>query len=281
MSMNVLMAVQCDQNLMMQLMKKINLSNYKSSTMRYFHGTSCYAAVVLATALFPVQISSSFVTNTNTAASRCTRRSFAVKSLRKQNVPLSGIDPRSNNLVLSSFTSSAGDGTDVFASPPPPRFRRGNPIQVEVTRFGPLGATVEVIAKSHNENDLIPPDEPPLAYGLVLQQEIGYFRAARGGLDVVVGEILPAYVNWVRDDGKVDITLRKPGGKGKAEDLSKTILEKIQNSPAGEIQVGDKSSPQDINRVFPGASKAQFKRAVALLYKKGLVKPGATSTTLM
>lgn len=160
------------------------------------------------------------------------------------------------------------------------RFRRGNPIQVEVTRFGPLGATVEVIATSHKENDLIPVDEPPLAYGLILQAEIGYYRAARGGLDVVVGEILPAYVNWVRDDGKVDITIRKPGGKGKAEDLSKTILDKIK-AEGGKLQIGDKSSPHDINSVIPGASKAQFKRAVALLYKQGKVQPGPHETKLL
>jgi len=139
---------------------------------------------------------------------------------------------------------------------------------------------VEVIATSHNENDLIPVDDPALAYGLILQAEIGYYRAARGGLDVVVGEILPAYVNWVRDDGKVDITIRKPGGKGKAEDLSKTIFDKIK-AEGGQLQIGDKSSPHDINTVIPGASKAQFKRAVALLYKQGKVQPGPHETKLL
>eukprot|EP01083_Nonionella_stella_P026578 73197_1 len=104
----------------------------------------------------------------------------------------------------------------------PLRFRKGDPIQVEVVRFGPLGASVEIIAhKSHEEKDLIPEGEEPMGYGLILQREIGYFRSSRRGVDVVCGEILPAYVDWVRDDGKVDITLRKPGGKGKADDLGK------------------------------------------------------------
>ncbi len=39
-----------------------------------------------------------------------------------------------------------------------------------------------------------------------IQSEIGYCRVARGGLDVVVGEILPAMMGS-----------RKPGGKGKAK----------------------------------------------------------------
>lgn len=170
---------------------------------------------------------------------------------------------------------------DSSSSSSPPSFRKGNPIQVEVTRFGPLGASVEVIARSHREEDLIAPGETPLGYGLILQKEISYFRAGRGGLDVVLGEILPAYVDWVRDDGKIDVSLRKPGGKGKAEDLGKVILEKIREAKNGEIEVGDKSSPDDISKVFPGASKAQFKRAVAALYKRGLVEPGPFTTRLM
>mmetsp|Transcript_16369 Transcript_16369/g.24484 ORF Transcript_16369/g.24484 Transcript_16369/m.24484 type:complete len:273 (+) Transcript_16369:25-843(+) len=185
------------------------------------------------------------------------------------------IDQEMNKLNLSSNPQPGAP------SPSPLAFRKGNPILVEVVRFGPLGASVEVVGRSHSENDMIPEEEPALGYGLILQKEIGYFRAGRGGVDVVMGEILPAYVDWVRDDGKVDISLRKPGGKGKAEDLSEMILEKLKESASGEIDVGDKSSPDDINTVFPGSSKASFKRAVAFLFKKGLVKPGPKSTKLM
>ena len=186
------------------------------------------------------------------------------------------IDRRIDQELLKLNLSSR-DGN--FNDPLP--FRKGNPILVEVVRFGPLGASVDVVAKSHNDDDIIPEDEEALGVGLIIQKEIGYFRASRGGLDVVVGEILPAYVDWVRDDGKINISLRKPGGRGKAEDLSKLLIEKLEGSSDGEIPVGDKSSPEEINKTFPGASKASFKRAVASLYKKGLVQPGAKSTKLM
>lgn len=190
-------------------------------------------------------------------------------------------DDNDNPIAATTTTNGQNRSLDPSSPRGPLTFRKGNPIQVEVTRFGPLGASVEVVAKSHQEKDVIGPDESPLGYGLILQKEIGYFRAGRGGVDVVVGEILPAYVDWVRDDGKIDVSLRKPGGRGKADDLSKVILDKIQATKGGEIQVGDKSSPDDIIRVFPGASKAQFKRAVAALYKKGLVEPGPYTTRLM
>jgi hypothetical protein len=158
--------------------------------------------------------------------------------------------------------------------------KRGNAIQVEVTRFGPLGASVEIIGTSHDPNSLIGEDDPAIAKGLILQKEIGYYRAARNGIDVVVGEVLCAYVENVRDDGKIDISLRRPGGKGKAQDMEKLILDAL-NAQGGQIDVGDKSSPEDINKTFPGTSKATFKRGVAALFRKGKVQPGAFTTKLM
>jgi len=163
-----------------------------------------------------------------------------------------------------------------------PTFRRGDKIQVEVERFGHLGASVNVIAQnSHNEVDLIPESDPPLAFGLVLQSEIQFFREKRDGVDVVIGEILPAYVEKVREeDGKLNISFRIPGGKGKAEDLAKILLKKLESND-GVLNVGDKSTPDEINREFPGTSKVAFKRAVSSLYKKGLVRPSPNSIILL
>lgn len=162
-------------------------------------------------------------------------------------------------------------------------FRRGDKIQVEVIFFGPLGASVEVIGhNSHNEEDLIPEGENPLGYGLILQKEIKYFRDARQGIDVLVGEILPAYVDQVRpEDGKLNIALRVPGMKAKANDLAEVILARCHESENGEIGVGDKSTPDQINDIFPGASKSAFKRAVSSLYKRRLVQPGPFVTRLV
>jgi len=85
----------------------------------------------------------------------------------------------------------------------------------------------------------------------------------------------------VREDGKIDVCLRDPGGKGKAESVGKAILDKLQTQPGGLLHVGDKSSPEEINAAFPGVSKSAFKKAVAALYKKKLVQPGPTSIELM
>mmetsp|Transcript_17518 Transcript_17518/g.36765 ORF Transcript_17518/g.36765 Transcript_17518/m.36765 type:complete len:291 (+) Transcript_17518:152-1024(+) len=174
-----------------------------------------------------------------------------------------------------------------------PTFKRGDKVQVEVIKFGPLGASVDVIAhKSHDPADCIPQDEPALGRGVILQSEINYFRRGRAGVDVVRYEILPAYVENIREekfrdefdeevvDVRLDVSLRPPGGRAKAMELGEQILEKL-NEAGGSLDVGDKSSPQEIDRIFPGASKGAFKKAVAGLYKKGLVSPGPNSISLM
>ena len=80
-----------------------------------------------------------------------------------------------------------------------PSFKAGDKIQVEVTSFGPLGASVSVVGFHHGpEVDLLPVDAEPYGTGLILQQEIAYFRQARGNVDVVRGEVLQAYVLKIR-----------------------------------------------------------------------------------
>ncbi|VEU43031.1 unnamed protein product, partial [Pseudo-nitzschia multistriata] len=162
-------------------------------------------------------------------------------------------------------------------------FRPGDKVQVEVVNFGPLGASVEVIGLGHGDDvPLLPVDAPEAyGYGLIMQREISFFRSARNNVDVVRGEILPAYVQKVRaEDGKLDISLRSYGGKAKSADAGTKILERLKEV-GGRLEIGEKSSPQEINDEFPGISKSVFKKALGGLYKKGLVKPGPKLIKLM
>lgn len=144
-------------------------------------------------------------------------------------------------------------------------FRPGDKIQVEVVNFGPLGASVEVIGLGHGDDvPLLPADAPEAyGYGLILQKEISYFRNARNNIDVVRGEILPAYVQKVRlEDGKLDISLRSYGGKAKSMDAGTQILERLEEV-GGRLDIGEKSTPQEINDEFPGVSKSVFKKVTS------------------
>jgi len=205
-----------------------------------------------------------------------------------------------NNVWKRSSTGSDNNDNNP-ASATTTNFRPGDKIQVEVTSFGPLGASVDVIGIGHGEDvPLLEPEERPYATGLILQKEIAYFRSARGSIDVVRGEILPAYVQSIReveisdddeeeeeeDDGspppiKLDICLRSFGGKAKSEEVGAMILERLEATDDGILDIGEKSSPVEINREFPGVSKSVFKKALGGLYKKRLVQPGPDSVELM
>ena len=216
-----------------------------------------------------------------------TKVSAASAHCRHRSLPFSTCS--SNIAIGPPGTSTAPTGISLSSSPASsdssaaeaPNFRRYDKIQVEVVRFGKLGASVEVIGLGHEEENCIGEEEPALGLGLILQREIQYFRSGRGGLDVIVGEVLPAYVETVREDGRLDISLRDPGGRGKSESIGSAIMAKLRETEDGTLDVGDKSTPDEINAAFPGTSKGAFKKAVAALYKKGLVQPDKYTISLM
>jgi hypothetical protein len=150
-------------------------------------------------------------------------------------------------------------------------FRSGLPIMVEVLSFGPLGASVAVVAKGHNPVTNLPDDGNPLAVGLIYQSEIRYFREARRYVDVVLGEILPAYVDRVRDDGKIDVALRVIGGRAKVDKWSGDILSRLEEM--GAIPLGNKSTPAEVAREFPGMSKGDFKKCIGALFARRELYP--------
>lgn len=96
--------------------------------------------------------------------------------------------------------------------------------------------------------------------GLLYDNEI--FR------DLHTGMQLKAYVKQVREDGKIDLILDKPGFE-KIDDFSKTLLDYIKEQ-GGRISLTDKSPADDIYDVF-GVSKKTFKKGVGDLYKKRLI----------
>lgn len=86
--------------------------------------------------------------------------------------------------------------------------------------------------------------------------------------DLRTGMTLNAYVKQVREDGKIDLMLQKPGFE-KIDDFSKTLLEYIQEH-GGRISLTDKSPADDIYETF-SVSKKTFKKGVGDLFKKRLI----------
>ena len=78
------------------------------------------------------------------------------------------------------------------------------------------------------------------------------------------GEHLVGHIKKIRNDGKIDVCIQKPG-YDKIEKISNYILNHIiQNN--GIISITDKSDPKLISETF-NISKATYKKALGYLYK--------------
>ena len=119
------------------------------------------------------------------------------------------------------------------------------------------------------EVDLLIYDETEIGYnaiinnthkGLIYKNDI--FQTLK------TGQKMKGYIKNIREDGKIDLLLQKPG-YGKVDDLSQKILELIKQHD-GFVAVTDKSPPEIIYKKF-GVSKKTYKKAIGALFKKRLI----------
>ena len=82
------------------------------------------------------------------------------------------------------------------------------------------------------------------------------------------GDRVKAFVGKVREDGKLDIMLQRPGIAA-AADFADVLLEHLRNN-GGHTPLCDKSPAEEIYAVF-GVSKKVFKKAVGDLYRRRLI----------
>jgi uncharacterized protein len=92
-----------------------------------------------------------------------------------------------------------------------------------------------------------------------------------------VGDRVKGYVRRLRDDGKLDVSLKPPGAAGRDED-TRALLEALEAS-GGHLPLNDESAPREISERL-GMSKKAFKRAVGTLYRQRLVRLSPDGITL-
>ncbi|CAH9060286.1 Conserved virulence factor B [Pseudoalteromonas holothuriae] len=92
-----------------------------------------------------------------------------------------------------------------------------------------------------------------------------------------VGQKLTGFVKSIREDGKIDVVLEKPGME-KVTGLGEQILQALQDN-GGHLPLGDKSDPEQIKKAF-ATSKANFKKAIGGLFKQGKINIEAKSISL-
>ena len=80
------------------------------------------------------------------------------------------------------------------------------------------------------------------------------------------GPTLEGYIQRIREDGKIDLSLSRPGfSESKIQDIAYAIESKLSEN-SGFLALTDKSPPRAIYATF-GVSKKVFKQAVGALYK--------------
>ena len=86
--------------------------------------------------------------------------------------------------------------------------------------------------------------------------------------DLERGQRVKGYVTKVREDGKIDLNLTKPG-YDKIDEMAERILELLRDNK-GYMDLNDKSPAEEIY-LMCGMSKKNFKKSIGALYKQKLI----------
>ena len=103
---------------------------------------------------------------------------------------------------------------------------------------------------------------------IINHQHWGLIHSADIFQSLSYGKKMRGYIKSVREDGKIDVVLRKVG-QANTVDVAQRILHELQNNQ-GFLPLHDKSAPQEILLVF-NDSKKNFKSAIGQLYKQGKI----------
>ncbi|MCV9385834.1 CvfB family protein [Reichenbachiella ulvae] len=87
--------------------------------------------------------------------------------------------------------------------------------------------------------------------------------------ELIKGSKRKAFIKKLREDGKIDVSLRK-GGMHDLEAGAQKILDYLE-SHDGTLPLHDKSSPEEIQEMLQ-MSKKNFKKSLGILYKQKRIK---------
>jgi len=103
---------------------------------------------------------------------------------------------------------------------------------------------------------------------IINNQHWGLIFASEVHQKLYTGQPITGYVKNIREDGRIDLSLSR-AGKGKVIDFTDKLLNYL-NEHDGFCSIHDKSSPEEISKVF-GVSKKAFKATVGHLLKQNKI----------
>jgi predicted RNA-binding protein (virulence factor B family) len=147
------------------------------------------------------------------------------------------VDSESNRIAASSKL-------DQFLPLNPPSYEQGEEVDIVICCKSEMGYKALI----NNEH-----------WGLIYINQV--FEK------INIGDKRKAYIQKMRDDDKIDLSLTKTGGEH-IDEVSQVILNVLKDEEF--IGLHDKSDANDIREAF-GISKKAFKKAIGGLYKKRLI----------
>ncbi|MFK7738811.1 MAG: S1 RNA-binding domain-containing protein [Planctomycetota bacterium] len=138
--------------------------------------------------------------------------------------------------------------------------RLGRFFDLEIGQLRPRQAVNLLVWSFHDLGALVVVDER--YSGLVYANQVPR--------DLRIGDALPGYIERLREDGKLDISLRKLGRAAEV-DAQTVVLEALRDCEDGFLPLHDKSSPDEIADHFD-MSKRVFKAAIGGLFKRELIE---------
>jgi len=103
---------------------------------------------------------------------------------------------------------------------------------------------------------------------IINQKHLGVVHTSDIFMPIDIGMEMVGYIKAVKEDGKIDLLLQKPGYDA-VDNLAQSILDKLKGNN-GFLPLNDKSSADIIYHQL-GMSKKTFKKAIGSLYKNRLI----------
>ncbi len=129
----------------------------------------------------------------------------------------------------------------------------------------------EMYLKEGDKVNLVIETETSLGYTVLINEEYdGLLFRSEVFQELEENMEITGYIKNIREDGKIDISLRPQGFRNVIGSDVEKVLAKLKNSREGFLLITDKSSPDSI-RFHMKMSKKAFKKAVGNLYKQKLI----------
>ena len=129
----------------------------------------------------------------------------------------------------------------------------------------------EMYLKEGDKVNLVIETETSLGYTVLINEEYdGLLFRSEVFQELEENMEITGYIKNIREDGKIDVSLRPQGFRNVIGSDVEKVLAKLKNSREGFLLITDKSSPDSI-RFHMKMSKKAFKKAVGNLYKQKLI----------